>query len=95
MFNIHLHNKSGIEREIESLLEQMKTMAPDSDEYTKTVKNLLVLAEATSYKKANKVSPDAFVAAAVNIAGIVMILNFEKLGIITSKALGFVSKVHV
>ena len=95
MFNISLHKKTGIDKEIESLLDQMKNMMPDSEEYTKTVKNLEVLVKMTSYKKSNSISPDAALAAAVNIAGIIMILNFEKLGIVTSKAISFVSKVHV
>lgn len=40
-----------------------------------------------------KPSPDAIVAAAGSVLGIVLILQFEKIGVITSKALGFVSKM--
>lgn len=95
MFNINLHQKNGIEREIESILVKMSEIDPDSDEYTTAAKNLKVLVEAASYKKPNTISPDALLAAGVNIAGIILILNFEKIGLVTSKALNFVGKVHV
>lgn len=38
-------------------------------------------------------SPDALVGAAASILGVVAILHFEKLGVITSKALSFVGKM--
>lgn len=37
-------------------------------------------------------SPDATVAAVGSIASVILILNYEKLGAVTSKAIGFVSK---
>lgn len=40
-----------------------------------------------------KPSPDAVVAAVGSVAGIVLILNYEKLGVVTSKAVGFVNKM--
>ena len=46
----------------------------------------------------NTFSKDAVLAAATSIGGIVILLSFEKLGaggIITSKALGFITKVRI
>lgn len=40
-----------------------------------------------------KPSPDAIVTAAASIIGIVAILHYEKIGVVTSKALGFVGKM--
>lgn len=40
-------------------------------------------------------SYDALIAAATNILGILLILNFEKLGALTSKAVAFVAKIRL
>lgn len=45
--------------------------------------------------KAWRISPDTIAVVAGNLAGILLILNFEKLGNVTSKALGFVLKGRV
>lgn len=39
-----------------------------------------------------KPTPDAVVGAVASVAGILFVLHYEKLGVITSKALGFVGK---
>ena len=41
------------------------------------------------------VTPDTLIIAATNLAGIFLILNFEKLDIVRSKAMGFVMKGRV
>lgn len=43
----------------------------------------------------DKVDPNLVVSAATNLLGILLILNHERLDIITSKALSFVSKTRV
>lgn len=43
-------------------------------------------------KKPDRVSKDALVAAGASIAGILMIISYEKVNVIASKALGFVLK---
>jgi hypothetical protein len=40
-----------------------------------------------------KPSPDAIVGAAASVVGIVLVLHYEKLGVVTSKALGFLGKL--
>lgn len=40
-----------------------------------------------------KPSPDAIVGAAASVIGILFILHYEKLGVVTSKAVGFVGKM--
>ena len=43
----------------------------------------------------NKLSYDAILAAATNILGIGLILNFEKLNVLATKAVGFVAKTKI
>lgn len=40
-----------------------------------------------------KPSPDAVVGAAASVLGILLVLNYEKLNVITSKAVGFIGKL--
>jgi hypothetical protein len=40
-----------------------------------------------------KPSPDAVIGAAASIVGILAVLHYEKLGVVTSKALGFIGKM--
>lgn len=42
-----------------------------------------------------KVSPDTLLIVGANILGIILILYFEKMDIVTSKALGFIMKAKV
>jgi predicted nucleic-acid-binding protein len=46
-------------------------------------------------KKKIKFSPDTLLAVAGNLVGIVAILGFEKANVVTSKALGFVTKTKI
>lgn len=87
--------KSEIDEEIHSVLCNMSTYAPDSDEYTKMTKNLEMLYKAKSYEKDRRVSKDTVLVVAGNLLGIAIILGYEKANVITSKALGFVLKGRV
>jgi hypothetical protein len=43
-------------------------------------------------KRSWKPSPDAVVTAAASVVGILLVLHYEKLGVVTSKALSFIGK---
>lgn len=83
-----------LEEEILRVIEKMTSIDPDSDEYAKYLERLNKLADLkeTSKKKTPKVSTDTIVMVAGNLAGIIMILGFERAHVVTSKALGFVLK---
>ena len=82
---------------INVLLSEMQGFDAHSDEYAKMVTQLekLHAMKASEKKPRINVSPDALVAVFGNLAGIGLILNFEKLNVITTKALGFVLKSRV
>lgn len=85
---------SDLEIEIARLLKVLSGMEDPSDEkYSKVADQVVKLQKLqieTDSKK--RVSPDAMTAAATNLAGILLILNFEHAHVMTSKALGFVVK---
>lgn len=94
MFNKEQTEKTLIDKEIDSVHEQMQSFAADDEQYSEMLNRLERLHKLQIAEKANKktVSPDAIVSASASIIGIAMILGFEKANIITSKAMSFVFK---
>jgi hypothetical protein len=91
MFNFN-KKKEPIDLEIERVLEQLAKMDADSPKYKMAVDNLKVLHEARSCKDNAAISMDVIVMAVTNIVGILLVLDYERLHVFTSKAIGFVVK---
>ena len=81
--------------EVLRVITELSLLKPDSKEYTEAVKNLHILQQSRFEKKKHGLSSDAILAAAGNLTGILLVLNFEKLGVITSKAFSLVTKIRV
>lgn len=67
----------------------------DSPEFAKMVDQLSKLYELKPKPAKDRISTDTLITVGANLAGIVLILGFEKANVITSKALGFVSKLKL
>jgi len=78
-----------IDTEIERLAKKLASMNPEEDKYNEVASSLKLLCEAREKKNDRVISSEALLAAAVNIIGILVVLNFERTGVITSKAFGF------
>jgi hypothetical protein len=87
-------SREGLEEVIDAVQDRMLKMPPDSDEFAKTVDGLDKLYKIKSANR-DRVSMDAMVAVVGNLAGILLILNFERFHVVSSKALGFVLKTKV
>ena len=77
---------------IDMAVSQTMEMSPAEDGFTTAVDNLVKLYAIKNAKFENRMSKDAVLAVVGNLAGIVMILGYERAHIVTSKALGFVMK---
>ena len=84
-----------LEKEIESVLCNMSTYPPDSEEYGIMSENLERLYKAKSNEKERRVSPDTIAIIAGNLLGIALILGYEKANIITTKAFSHIMKGRV
>ena len=84
--------KRTITDEIDRLVKELEGMKPETPEYEAKVKQIRVLCEARSLKPDRLLNTDMLITAGVNILGILLILNFEKLNVVSSKAIGFVMK---
>lgn len=87
--------RTNLEKEIDQLIQDMRVVAPNSESYSAMAENLEKLCKANSYKSDRHISPDTLAVVAGNLIGIGLILNHERLEVISSKALGFVLRGRV
>ena len=89
-----IFKKKPMQKEIESVLEKMATLSPDTEEYTVMARNLETLCSANSKNKST-MDLNTILVVTGNLVGILMIIYHEQTGVVTSKALGFVLKGRV
>ena len=86
---------TGINLVIDLATEELKKHHPASDDYKKIVDQLERLDKIAASNKADRVSKDGLIAVLGNLAGIGLIINYERLHVITTKAVGFVGKFRL
>jgi len=86
-----------VDKAIASVYSKLEAFEPETKEYAKTVKHITELEKikSISEKKDRFFTPDTMLLVGANLLGILLILNFEHKDVITSKALGFVSKTRI
>lgn len=95
MLNIFERKKK--ERELEQiilnrLIEQMKTL-DSTEERSQAIRLMDQWLDIRKNKP--KLSPDTILVVAANLIGILAIINYERVGVVTSKALSFVMRGRV
>jgi hypothetical protein len=93
---------TGLDRAIADVLSQMdNVMTADSEEYEKMVARLTELHALKMNEKSQDasnswkdVSKETWVTVGAHIAGIVMIVGYERGHLMTSKALGFIKSLR-
>lgn len=92
MFNSPSSKDEGLQKAIDRILAQMDTVSADSEEYSRLADQLSKLYTIRRENAPDRVSMDTLAVVAGNLAGIALIVNFERLNVVTSKAIGFVLK---
>lgn len=95
MFKKNTKDTKSIDLATEELIEKLRSLDPSTEQYSAAVKNLEVLEKAKSHKKDMSISPDVALTVGGNLVGILAVLNFERLGVVTSKAIGMVLKAKL
>ena len=85
---------TSLETEIERVLDDMITHAPDSKEYKDILETYERLCELRP-KKDKLVSGDAVLGAVVNLLGIGAVLGHERLNVITTKAFSWIKPRNI
>lgn len=95
MFNFNkTPHEVALDTAISDLLEELGSMEGSREDYEPTTDNLIKLMKLKAEINPSwRPSPDAIVGAAGSILGIVLILHYEKIGAVTSKALSFIGKL--
>lgn len=83
-------DRKTIDGEVNHLLKQMEGMDVTSDDYAEAAKTLKTLCEARGIKTNRSISMDTIIAASANLLGIALILEYEQIHVITSKAISLV-----
>jgi hypothetical protein len=82
--------KRTIADEIDRLLVELSNTPPGSEEYEIIARNLKELCDARSKKNPRTIDSETVLYAVTNIVGILLVLNYEHLGVISSKAFSMV-----
>lgn len=83
-----------LQKVIDNTLRELQDHSAMSDEYDHILKQLKKLYELkTPTKERKPVDPNTLLTVMANLAGIGLILNYERLNVVTSKALSFVKKI--
>ena len=91
-------NTKSIDDEVEHVLKEMEGIKDISSEsYKAAAENLRVLCDARSYKKPPRwgIEPETIVVAVTNLVGIALVLNYEYLRPLSSKAINLILKGRV
>lgn len=80
--------------EEEALKYMLEEHLPGSPEYKAILDDIKTL-HSLNQKKRWIPSPDAVLSACASVSGILLILNYEQLHPVVSKAIGFVSKIRI
>lgn len=94
MFDRNKTEKSKLDEAIDELFDELKAVTADSDEYAKTADQLVKLHNLKEPQAPKRVSPDTWATIIANLAGITLILQYERAAIVTSKAIGFIQKLR-
>jgi len=81
----------AFDEQIKRVFEELdKIVDVKSDAYKELIATLESLVSIN--KKSLKISPETIALGVVNLAGILLVLNFERVGVVTSRALNFIKK---
>lgn len=84
------NDRNTLDGQIQEILDAMNVEEPTSARYAQLADQLVKLYALRTPEKDRRVNPDTLVAAAANLTGILLVLNHEKLGVISSKAMSFI-----
>jgi hypothetical protein len=73
--------------------EAIRYLDPNSDDYLDIIEGIERLHKLKETDSARKFSQDTLLTVAGNLAGILLILNYERANVIASKALNFAGKL--
>lgn len=93
MFTRTREPNEGLSKAMDKALLELSNHRVTSPEYSKIMDQLVKLRKMQEEEKPASVSPDTLALISANLIGILLILKYERVDIITSKALNMVPKL--
>jgi hypothetical protein len=92
MFTKQTETESMLDAEIARALVKLKDLDSDAKEYGELLERIAKLHKLKTEEQSEKISPNNALLVAANVFGILSIIHHERIGVITSKAMGFIIK---
>lgn len=93
-----MFKKSQQSRELETVItettSELRNLSAETEEFDKVLNQLERLHVLDTGNRKERVSPDTLALVLGNLAGIGLIVGYERTHVVTSKALGFVLKLR-
>lgn len=89
------HPKKMLDEELERVVTVMKDLDPSEDRYGVMVANLIKLSQARTETFKREIDVNVVIGAVTNIVSILVILNYEQLHVVSSKAIGLLVKPRI
>jgi hypothetical protein len=86
-------DKPTLETAIDDVLSEMRLKEPDEESYSKMADQLVKLYELKKYDISKKISAETWATIGAHLGGILLIVGHERANVVTSKAIGFVTKL--
>lgn len=83
---------SALDKTIDAALADLEELSTNDPHYQQTLDRVKELYKLKENNTPKRVSPDTLAIVVGNLAGIVLILGYERANVVTTKALGFILK---
>lgn len=93
--SIFRKKRSLLDQQIDDVTEVLKTLDPTKANYEFVSKSLKSLYDLKALERGNRINWNTVFVAGCSIGEVLLILNYEKLGVIASKAMGRIMKGRV
>lgn len=90
MLGLIFGKKAILNDSIDRVLSEMNMVEPYSEEYEALLSHLERLIRLQKEEKSNRVSPDTMALVLGNLAGVLIIVMYERVHVITSRGLQFI-----
>lgn len=94
MFGRRPHTEQ-IDELMTQLTQHMKTYGPDTPEFLAALSQLERLNDLKGEPPRRRINPDTLVLAGANIVGILIMVGYERMHVVTTKALGFLNQPKI
>lgn len=88
--------RTDLDKEVKRLFDQLKGLEPGTDEYNRVANEIKMFYDAKGMDKSKqKVDINVLIKAACYIGGLVLIMKYEEVRVITTKAFSHIARLNI